>query len=265
MMPTDLTDTERSLWAAFPSGAWVDLRAGDKRDEPERAALWGPERVVRAKVITALLLGAAAPEPGCFPAVRLRGARVTGRLDVMGATVSFALICESCRFDTALRLVEASTKTVRLVDCSLSGFNGTRMRTEGILNLHQTKVGGALLLDRAVAGEICLRQTVIDGHNGEAIAARGLAVSGDLDCAQMISHGPVRLANARIDGSVQMADSQISARGDIAIEIMHHCVALPWGTETGCPPAVGLVRSPAAGVFAVAGGAAGGVEGAQLC
>jgi len=38
------------------------------------------------------------------------------------------------------------------------------------------------------------------------------------------------------------------------LEIMHHCVALPWDAETGFPPpAVGLARSPTVGVFAVVG------------
>lgn len=219
MMPADLTDAERSVWTAFTSGTWVDLRAGDHRDDLERAEHWGPERLVRAHVITALLLGAAVPEPSCLPAVRLRGARISGRLDVMGGTVSFGLICEFCWFDTALRFVEATTRTVRLAHCRLAGFNGTRMRAEGILNLFQAKVDGALLLDRVtVVGEVCLGRTVIDGRNGEAVTARGLVVSGDLDCSQMISHGPVRVGNARIEGSVQLTDAQISAPGERALD-----------------------------------------------
>jgi hypothetical protein len=218
-MPADLTDAERSVWAAFPSGTWVDLRAGDDRDDLEDAARWGSQRLVRAKVLTALLLGAAGPQPGSFPAVRLRGARIAGRLDVMGATVGFGLVCEYCWFDTAPRFVEATTKTVRLVNCRLAGFNGTRMRTEGILNLYRTKVGGALLLDQAtIAGQACLGQAVVDGQAGEAVAAHGLVLSGDLDCTEMISRGPVRLGNARIDGSVQLIGAQICSSGGRALD-----------------------------------------------
>jgi hypothetical protein len=137
----------------------------------------------------------------------------------MGATVTFGLVCEDSWFDTAPRFVEATTKTVRLVNCSLPGFNGTRMRTEGILNLHQSTVRGALLLDRAtVAGEVCLRQAVIEGHGDESVTARGLVVSGDLDLTEMTSHGPVRLGNARIEGSVQITDARISSRQALALD-----------------------------------------------
>jgi hypothetical protein len=219
MMPNDLTEAERSVWAAFPTGAWVDLRAGDLRDHLSEVDKWGPERIVRARVIAALLLGAVKPEPGRIPAVRLRGVRVAGRLDLMGATVTFGFVCEDSWFDTAPRFVEATTKTVRLVNCSLPGFNGTRMRTEGIFNLHQSTVHGALLLDRAtVAGEVCLRQAVIEGCGDETVTARGLVLSGDLDLTEMISHGPVRLGNARIEGSVQVTDAQISSHQSLALD-----------------------------------------------
>ena len=46
---------------------------------------------------------------------------------------------------------------------------------------------------------------------------------------------------------------------------MHHCVALPWDTKTGSPPAAGRVRAAAGRVFAVIGEQGAGVEGAQLC
>lgn len=219
MMPTDLTKAERSVWAAFRTGAWVDLSAGDQRDDLGGADLWGPERIVRAKVIATLLLGAVAPEPGYFPAVRLRGARIAGRLDVTGASVACSLTCESCWFDTAPRFVESTTKTVRLIACSLPGFDGTRMHTEGILNFNQTRVRGVLCLNRAsVAGEVCLSRAVIEGANGEAVAARGLTVSGDLDCTEIICSGPVRLSNARLDGAAQLTGAQISAPAAPAVD-----------------------------------------------
>ena len=59
MAVTELTEPEQALWQAFARGAWVDLRDG------------GQDRVIRAEVITALLLGADS-EPGHAPAVRWR-------------------------------------------------------------------------------------------------------------------------------------------------------------------------------------------------
>ncbi len=132
----------------------------------------------------------------------------------MGATVSCALVCEYCCFDTAPRFVEATTKTLRFVDCRLPGFNGARMRMEGIFNLYRTTVATVLRLDRAkVAGEVCLRAAIVGEATGtEAIAADGLAVEGDLDCREMISRGPVRMRRARVSGSVYLAGAQASCQ-----------------------------------------------------
>src|SRR5690349_6937335 len=86
----DLTDAERRLWDAYPTGDVVSLGAGrpDGTDDPER--------VVRAEVIAALLLGAREPTPGRVPAVRLEGARVTGPFDVSGGEVGCELRLRSC-------------------------------------------------------------------------------------------------------------------------------------------------------------------------
>jgi len=87
--PSDLAGAEQLLWAAFPRGAWVDLREGDAlADDPGNAHSWGKQREIRAEVIRALLLGACPAEPGYAPGVRLRGARVIGRLDLMGAALA---------------------------------------------------------------------------------------------------------------------------------------------------------------------------------
>jgi hypothetical protein len=151
VMPVDLSEAERSLWAAYPDGRWVDFRTGNARqDHLKGAGQWGRHRTVRAEVVAALLLGAAPAEPGRVAAVRLRGARIIGRLDVMGGTVTCALVCECCYFDTAPRFTDASTKTVRLTDSHLAGFSGVRMRSEGILSLARTSMDTELRLEHAV-------------------------------------------------------------------------------------------------------------------
>jgi hypothetical protein len=176
----DLSEPERAVWAAFPRGEWVDLRCGDAGiDDPARAECWGLPRIVRAQVITALLLGARD----------------------MGAVISHALVLEGCWFDQAPRFAEATTKTIRIVDSQLPGFNGARMRAEGIVNFYRSVVEGTLRLDRAqVTGEITLRGACVGDGTGEAVAATGLTVDG-MDCdGGFTAHGQITLTGARIAG-----------------------------------------------------------------
>jgi hypothetical protein len=225
----DLSAAERSLWAAFPRGAWVDFRTGDAgEDDLAKAGAWGKERIIRAKVIAALLLGAARVEPGYRPALRLRGARVIGRLDLMGATVAHPVVCEHCRFDGPLRFVEAVTRTVRIVSCSLPSFNGARMRTEGIVNFYDSEVAAGVRLDRAkVAGEVSFRRARLGagdggvafaGDNGVALAADGLAVEGPVECNEgFTARGGVRLRGVHVEGALDFARATLINPGGIAL------------------------------------------------
>ena len=222
MAPTDLTEPERLLWQAFARGAWVDLRSGDPAgDDPAGASRWGPERVIRAEVIRALLLGAAESEPGHVPAVRLRGALITGRLDLMGATVAYPLVCEYCRFDEEVRLVESALRTVRIVDSRLPSLNGTRMRLSGILNLWGSQIAGMIRLDQArVDGQFCLSRAVIGAGAGTvAVAADGLAVDGGFEGVALRTVGSVAMENATVTGAVDLSEAHITGSGQRALTI----------------------------------------------
>ena len=101
MIFTDLTEAEQLLWDAFPRGAWVDLgRVTAPAEDLGQAIGLDRSRVVRAEVIGALLLGAVEAEAGWAAALRLRGAVVTGRLDLMGASIAWPMICERCLMST---------------------------------------------------------------------------------------------------------------------------------------------------------------------
>ncbi len=209
----ELSVPERLVWQAFTRGTWVDLREGDPvADDLGAAPQWGPGRVIRAEVISALLLGARDVEPGFAAGVRLRGATVTGRLDLMGATLSHPLVCEYCYFTEEVRLVECSARTVRIVCSRLPALNGTRMRLAGILNLWRSTVTGVLRLDQArLEGQLSLSEATIGAGGGsEAVAAHGLAVQGGLECAALRAHGSVVLENAAITGTVDLTGAHIA-------------------------------------------------------
>ena len=220
MAVVDLSEPERLLWEAFPRGAWADLRTGDAgSDDLASASSWGQDRIVRAEVVRSLLLGGGDSEPGHAPAVRLRGARIIGRLDLMGAATPYPLVCEHCVFDEDVRLVEASMKTVRIVQSRLPGMNGTRMRLDGILNMWRSEVAGVLRLEHArLTGQLCLSEAVI-GHAGEAeaVAASGLVVDGGVELAALTARGSVALSLASVTGLLDLRSARITRPGDRAL------------------------------------------------
>ncbi|MFD5855486.1 hypothetical protein [Streptomyces chartreusis] len=93
----ELTSPERALWDALPAGRRVDLRPDTPgEDQVADGGQWGPERMVRAAVVCALLLGANSAQPGAVAQLRLTGARIRGHLDLAGAQIAHPLWLETC-------------------------------------------------------------------------------------------------------------------------------------------------------------------------
>jgi hypothetical protein len=58
--------------------------------------------------------------------------------------------------------VEATTKTVRIVHSWIPGFNGARMRLDGLLSLRGTVIDRLLRLERVkIEGEVSLRGATV--------------------------------------------------------------------------------------------------------
>ena len=100
---------------------------------------------MRAEVVTALVLGAGDRERG-FPAVRLRVRGSAGRVDLMEAVITHALVLEYCSLGEQLQFVEATAKTARICSSYMLSFSGARMRVEGIASFHQSVIAGGCAL-----------------------------------------------------------------------------------------------------------------------
>ena len=219
--PAELTEAEQLLWKAFPRGAWVDLGRSPA----------GKPAVIRAEVMSALLLGAVPAEPGSAAGMRLRGATVVGRLDLTGGTAEQPLVCESCKFDTELSFVDGSVRTVRILDSELPGLDATRLRLDGILDLTGSSIAGCVRLEHAkVSGQLRMRSSRV-GAGSEAVAATGLSVDGDVDCSRMEARGGLTFPSANVVGTVDLTGTRITSPGGRGLVLSHATI----GGKLECP------------------------------
>jgi len=225
--PVDLTEPEQLLWKVFSGGEWVDLGS------TQSAGAAGPA-VIRAEVIAALLLGAAEAEPGGTAGIRLRGATVTGCLDLTAGSVAWPLVCDRCQFDTEIRFVDSTLRTVCILNSELPALDGTRLRLNGILDMTGSQVAGTVQLQRArVDGQLRLRgiRAGAAGPGAVAVLAQGLSVDGVADCAGMEARGLVSFEGAVVTGTLNLADSQISCPGERGLDLNHATI----GGTLACP------------------------------
>jgi hypothetical protein len=201
---TKLSDVEAKVWRAVQTGEVVDLRSGDPEvDRPERGGEWGPHRTVRAEMLSQLLIGGGdAPSPHA-KGIRLRGARITGQLDLEAATLRCPLALLDCLIEEVIILDEASALAVRLGGSNLPGLQARQLSTRGDLrfDLGFTTTGEVRLLGAHIGGDVDCTGGTFTNENGPALTADGLSVDQDMACGEgFAARGEVRLPGAHIGG-----------------------------------------------------------------
>lgn len=226
--PVRLNAAEQRLWESFPTGAWVDLGDGDPA-----TAQWGPDRCVRAEVIAELLLGAREPAPGHVAALRLAGARITGRLQLSGGRVDAMLRLARCRLDEPLHLTEAETRRLRITDSVLPGVEAAGLRVDGYLSLSGCTIDGPVRLPRAsLSSGLRLNGTRIRHPGGWAMYAGAMSVGGGTFAREIEVVGGIRLTGARLGGGLFLERARLTAdefalHGDnMQVEDIMECTGL---------------------------------------
>ncbi|MEU6426702.1 hypothetical protein ABZ860_12455 [Microbispora sp. NPDC046973] len=249
-----LTPAERRLWDAYPSGAWVDLRQGREADSSSAASggLWGRSRIVRAEVISALVLDRGTGGSARVPGVRLAGARIVGDLNLSDATIEAKVHLLGCHIAGTVSFNDARTRGVRLRRCDIFRFRASRATVDGLLDLDGSVVHAGVRLDNAhVTGQLRLSGTRL-GTPGEApyrepgaaplgasswngpegseeprtwesvaLWAGGLVVDGSAFLRDMRATGGLRLIGARFSSGLYLQGAVVTADGTPAVHADH--------------------------------------------
>ncbi|NUU23786.1 MAG: oxidoreductase [Streptomycetaceae bacterium] len=175
---------------------------------------WGPDRTVRAEVLTRLLLAGPEPLPGRTPTLQVAGARIVGELNLRGARVEVYIDLRGCRFEGAVALADASTATVRLIGSVLPALRARRARVDGDLCVTTCRVReGITLTDAQIGIDVVLNGShVTHMDDGRSIAADGTQIGGDLRAdGPFRSVGMLHLRGARIGGRAMFYTARLDA------------------------------------------------------
>jgi hypothetical protein len=215
----DLTEPEQRLCDAIHTGALVDFRTGaPKRDAQATGHRWGAERSIRAQLIYDLLTGT--NPSGLRPrALRLRGARITGSLDLEAMTVLCPLVLRDCYLDQPIILAEARAPSIRLSGTFIKtrwgrhGLEGQQLETRGNLELNDGFAGGGINLFGAhIGGCLILNDATLDDPNDFALIGDGLTVDQDMICRRgFTATGEIRLLGAHITGQLSFFGAALTS------------------------------------------------------
>lgn len=215
-----LRPAERKLQTAVITGTVVDLRAGDiDLDNPSRGAAWGDDRAIGAQLLAGLLTGDTAPQGGRPQAVKLRGARITGSLNLEAAEVGCPLMLKDCYLEEPINLSGASARAIGLPGCHVPALNLEELRAAGSLELDGATTHGEIRMSGArIAGHFDLSGATLINPNGYALFADLISVEHSMFCRYGFSaHGEVRLSGAAIGGRLDLRQATLINAGGLAL------------------------------------------------
>jgi hypothetical protein len=164
----------------------------------------------------------------------VRRGRITGALDLSGATVGFPLRFEDCWFDAPVRVEGADLHQLSITSSPhLPGLlaNGLTVRRDldlsgsRVRGVHATSVsatwGAAIWLCEArVGGRFLCAGTVVDPAGQRAVHADRLEVAGSVRLiAGFTARGEVRMVGARVGGSFDVGAARIGAGRGVALDL----------------------------------------------
>ncbi|MFD0432744.1 pentapeptide repeat-containing protein [Streptomyces chartreusis] len=193
--PDEWSTPERLMWEAFRVGKWCE-------EAPE----------VRGTALRYLLIAAPSPHPGCQSRLRLRGARVTGELDLAEATVAGSVRLDRCHFDEIPRLDNAHLDAAfELRDCTMPGLSlvGARIAHECEINAC-TVTGTVDLRSLTVGNRLSVTDSALHPPHGEAaLDAQSVEVGEDFWASGLDCTGAVILSSARIQDVLVLRGTRI--------------------------------------------------------
>ncbi|WP_344868588.1 hypothetical protein [Amycolatopsis ultiminotia] len=217
-----LTEVERALVDHVERGAVLDLAEDETIDRTEMRS-WDTSRAVRAAVVRDILRGRLAPEPDPH-GLRLRGARITGRLDLENLTSTVALELRDCLLSDGLIARDAHLPTLDLTGSVLehphaAPMAATRLTTTALF-LDQVVVeghsaSGAVDISDARLGALQCCGAKLCNDSGPAVDAERMQADQSVflrdgfEAVGTGKQGTVRLHSARIGGQLSCQGAKL--------------------------------------------------------
>lgn len=187
-----LTQVEQALVDHVTRGEWLDL-VGDGPTDEATMQSWDSSRTVRAIVVRDILRGRLAPDPDPH-GLRLRGARIAGRIDLDNVNTTVA---------------------VEFLDCFLAeGLTAWNARIPA-LGLEGCHVNGEVSLAGAHLGVLACGSATLRNDSGPALYANGIRVDyglilcGGFSAEGAGERGAIHLCGARVGGWLNCSDSKM--------------------------------------------------------
>ncbi len=191
-------------------------KIGETRPEAENA-----ECAVRAEFLRFLALGGDEAAPVHEKGLHVRGAWITGKLDLSRAEIAGRLLLTKCRFAEMPLLFDAQIRGLfSLAGSAVPGLYADRLNCRSGVFLRDgfTATGAIRLLGATIGGDLSCTGGRFENPGDKAISADGLKVGGSVFMNDGFkARGEIRLPSATIGGGLDCSGGAFENPRDKAI------------------------------------------------
>jgi hypothetical protein len=204
-----LTAQERQLRSAFLSGEEVDFGL-ETASPAQGAADRGERATVPAALLVELLTRPVDVRRAARAALRLSGAKISGKLDLAGAQITAPMAFDRCWFAEPPDLTRASAANVRMRRCHLPGLTAQLIELRGDLDCEECEfVGPVVLRHGRIGGTVSFDGGQLHHPGQVALNADGVTVQGTVAIRNLTCHGGIRMCTASIGGAVALGGTTL--------------------------------------------------------
>lgn len=196
--PFHMTSPDSQIVQAAIAGKLLDFCMPGEDKAPK--AEWGEERTIDAAVIVQLC-GTETPYGPIHPkGIHIRGARISGSLELEGKTIDIPLFFEQCWIEQPIQLKGSHLNALALTASRISGFRGERLVLNDTLYVNEGFCceGEISLVDAGISGSLMADGAVLKNDGGTALNAERLQLGGGLHLSNVEVQGGIQLQHALI-------------------------------------------------------------------
>lgn len=225
----DFNEVDAKLFAAVAANDWADFRKSDdaKFDAAEPSS-WADAAVLKADRLAWLCTDPAAlrlvPKRGIW----LRGAKITGKIDLYRAEFPFPLTMYDCLLSGGINLEHARLQEIDIRNSCSAPIYAPGLHVDENVYLNGTCVyGGINFIDAQIAGDLDFTGGLAsfpmpddqEPKPGVALNFHDAKIGGDVRIAEKFrARGHVRMIGAQLGRSLICTNSEFSGLGDVAID-----------------------------------------------
>ncbi len=214
-----------------------------------------PDIAIRAELIRHILLGHDGAPVLHEKGIRLRGAHITGALDLQGSDCARDITLSNCAIDAPISLVNARLRGLHLSGSTCAGLSADNASFSGSLYIRGGTVieGEVSLAGARIGGDLQLCDATIHSNTQDALFAPSLRVEGSVFLGNypysdgqttLTCDGMLFLSSAQVGHDLFVTNTAISPKGEALGDIMFGATE-----EHGRDMALSLARARIGGIL----------------